>query len=132
MTFTCKLSLYWFHTFLIIFTFLCESSPSSCLFWWVLILAVCVRENKFVSIYPGDFLFHSMNSLYYTVNYKLALTKSIANDCTTKAFAICLWRSNPKLLQPLTFNSPWGSSGWGEALCSRESGGTGLWTAGCF
>ena len=26
------------------------------------------------------------------VNYKLALTKSIANDWTTKAFAICLYR----------------------------------------
>ena len=25
------------------------------------------------------------------VNYKLALTKSIANDCTTKAFVICLY-----------------------------------------
>ena len=27
-----------------------------------------------------------------SVNYKLALTKSIANDWTTKAFAICLYR----------------------------------------
>ena len=27
-----------------------------------------------------------------TVNYKLALTKGIANDRTTKAFAICLYR----------------------------------------
>ena len=27
-----------------------------------------------------------------SVNNKLALTKSIANDLTTKAFAICLYR----------------------------------------
>ena len=30
--------------------------------------------------------------LHRTVNYKLALTKNIANDWTTKTFAICLYR----------------------------------------
>ena len=30
------------------------------------------------------------------------------------------------MLQLLTFNTPWRSSGWNEAYCSRESGGIGL------
>ena len=51
------------------------------------------------------------------VNYKLTLTKGTANDCTTKAFAICLCRDWTLLLQLLTFNNPWGSSRWREALC---------------
>ena len=45
---------------------------------------------------------------------------------TTRASAICLWRLNLVLLQLLTFSTLWRSSGWDEALCSRESGGTGL------
>ena len=33
---------------------------------------------------------------------------------------------NPILLKLLTFNSPGGTSEWSEALCSRDSGRTGL------
>ena len=36
------------------------------------------------------------------------------------------------ILPPLTFKNPWGSSGWSEELCSRESGGTGFWIVGYF
>ena len=52
------------------------------------------------------------------VNYKLALTKSIIKDWTTKASAFCLWSLNPLLLQLLAFSNPWGSSGWSEELCA--------------
>ena len=59
------------------------------------------------------------------VNYKLALTKSIANDWITKAFAICLYGNwapccySCWLSQPLReFRVGWGT------LCSRESGGS--------
>ena len=61
------------------------------------------------------------------VNYILALTKTIAKDWTTKAFAICLYEIGPHaaiaigLQQSLReFRMEWGT------LCSRESGGTGL------
>ena len=54
-----------------------------------------------------------------SVNYKLALTKSIANDWTTKAFAICLDRDwTPCCYKLSTFNNPWGSSRWRESLCA--------------
>ena len=40
---------------------------------------------------------------------------------------LVLQRIGLLLLQLLTFNTPWGSSGWEwGTLCSRESGGTGL------
>ena len=59
------------------------------------------------------------------VNYKLARTKSIANDWITKAFAICLYGNwapccySCWLSQPLReFRVGWGT------LCSRESGGS--------
>jgi len=67
------------------------------------------------------------------VNYKLALAKSTANDWKTRAFAICLcgdwtlccWAVD--LQHPLReFRVEWGT------LCSRESGGTGLWIVGYF
>ena len=53
------------------------------------------------------------------VHYKLALTKSITNDWTTKAFAICLygdWTPSCYSCGPST--PPWGSSGWSEVLCA--------------
>ena len=56
-----------------------------------------------------------------TVNDKLALAGIIANNWTTMAFAICLcgeWTLNPALLQLLTFNTPWESSGWRKTLCA--------------
>ena len=54
--------------------------------------------------------------------HKLALAKSIASDWTTRACAIWLCgRVNPVLLQLLTFNTPWGSSGRSEALRAPEN-----------
>ena len=61
------------------------------------------------------------------VNYKLALTKSIANDWATEAFASCVYGERTPcrtvdLQQPLRgLREKWGT------LCSRGSGGT-----GCF
>ena len=43
---------------------------------------------------------------YPTVNYKLVLTKSIANDWTTKAFAICLYRDWASLIVQLVKKLP--------------------------
>ena len=43
--------------------------------------------------------------------------RSVASNWTTRAFAICLCR-DWTLLQLLIFNTPWGSSGWSEALCA--------------
>ena len=51
------------------------------------------------------------------VNYKLALTKSMANDWTTKTFAICLYGEWTPCYScwPSTTG---GSLGWSEALCA--------------
>ena len=44
------------------------------------------------------FVVKSLAILLLSVNYKLALNKSIANDLTTKAFALPLQRLSPMLL----------------------------------
>ena len=63
----------------------------------------------------------------HSVNYKLALTKSITNAWTTRHLPSASTEIEPHaavavdLQQPLRkFRVEWG------ALCSRESGGTGL------
>ena len=68
-----------------------------------------------------------------SVNYKLALTKSIANDWTTKAFAICLYRDwTPCHYSCWSSTPPREFRVEGGTLCSRESGGMGLYLVGCF
>ena len=59
---------------------------------------------------------NNQNACVVFANYKLALAKSTASNCTTSTFAICLWSLNCPL-RLLTFSTPRGSSGWREALC---------------
>ena len=59
---------------------------------------------------------NSQNACVVFANYKLALAKSTASNCTTSTFAICLWSLNCPL-RLLTFSTPRGSSGWREAIC---------------
>ena len=72
-----------------------------------------------------DFLPFELQESQDTVNYKLALAKSIARVNNKGICQLPLWRLNPVLLQLLTFTGPEGVQEWGS-LCSRISGGTGL------
>ena len=65
-------------------------------------------------------------AFFMVVNYKLALNKSLPKTEHQSPLPSASVEIDSALLQLLTFNNPQGSSGWSEALCSRESGGTGL------
>ena len=68
-----------------------------------------------------------------TVNYKLALSKSIANNWTTKAFATCLYGDwTPCCYGCWPSTTLKGVQGGVGTLCSRDIGETGLYIVGCF
>ena len=82
----------------------------SALWNWEKVMQVVGEQKIFIAQEPHRVLLGFLN-------YKLALAKIVA-DTWTRAFAFCLCWDNPALLQLLTFNTPWGSSGWSKALCA--------------
>ena len=66
-------------------------------------------------------------TVFDSINYNRALAKSTTSDWITRALASASVETEPCAAAAAELQRPWGSSGWSEALCSRESGATGLW-----
>ena len=65
-------------------------------------------------IVAQDNLFLDFNS----VNYKLALTRALTTTEQQRHLPSASMEIKPHAAIALTFNNPWGSSGWGEAPCA--------------
>ena len=97
-----------------------------------MVLLFC--QNSDISFLPPYYSEQSLSAIWElcppTTNWHMPRALP-----TTEQQDIChlhLWKLNPVLLQLLTFNTPGGGQGGVRHLCSRESGGTGLYIVGYF